>query len=69
MNVLESRIGKQLIPQLVVNAPLHFERLLKQSYRYHCSFCGYHAVTLIYDLNRKVTFACPMADLQLTDGY
>ena len=69
VKVWESRIGKQLNSQLVVTAHLHFDRLSEQSYDCDCSFCGYHSVTLIYDLNRKVTFVCLMADLQITDDY
>ena len=69
MKVWESRIGKQLNSQLLVNAHLHFDSLSEQSYNYHCFFCGYYSVTLIYDLNRKVTFVSSMADLQLTDEY
>ena len=69
VKVMENRVGRQLDSQLVINAFLHFDSLSDHGYNYHCSLCGFHPVTLIFDLNKKVTFGCSASDLQLPDDY
>ena len=49
----------------MVNAYLHFDALSDHSYDYNCLLCGYHPTTLIMDLNKKVSFACNMSDMEL----
>ena len=65
MKVLEGRLKRRLNPQTVVNAYLHFDALSDHSYDYSCLLCGYHPTTLIMDLNKKVSFACNMSDIEL----
>ena len=68
MKVLEGRLKRRLNPQTVVNAYLHFDALSDHSYHYNCLLCGYHPTTLIMDLNKKVSFACNMSDMELILG-
>ena len=69
MKVLEGRLKRRLNPQTVVNAYLHFDALSDHSYDYSCLLCGYHPTTLIMDLNKKVSFACNMSDIELPEAY
>ena len=69
VKVLEGRLKRRLNPQTVVNAYLHFDALTDHSYDYNCLLCGYHPTTLIMDLNKKVSFACNMSDMELPEAY
>ena len=69
MKVLERQLKRRLHPQRVVNAYPHFDALSDHSYDYNCLLCGYHPTTLIMDLNKKVSFACNMSDMELPETY
>ena len=69
MKVLERQLKRRLHPQRVVNAYPHFDALSDHSYDYNCLLCGYHPTTLIMDLNKKVSFACNMSDMELPEAY
>lgn len=69
VSALEEKLGEQINHQKVLNAFLHFDALSDHSYDFHCLICGYHPSILIMDLNRKISFRCPMSELELPDKY
>lgn len=69
VNVLEGRLNTSLDSQSILNAYLHFDSLSDHTYDFYCVLCGYHPITIIMDLNKKVAFDCPVQDLQLPEQY
>ena len=69
VKILEQQLKATLKTQTIFNAYLHFEAMTDHNYQFNCAVCGYHPVTLIMDLNRKVCFKSPVSDLQLPEEY
>ena len=69
VSTLEEKLGEKINHQRVLNAFLHFDALSDHSYDFQCLICGHHPPILIMDLNRKISFRCPMSELELPEKY
>ena len=49
---------QELNSQLISDALMHFLALCDYNYSFNCVVCGFHPVTLVMDLNKKINFPC-----------